>query len=241
MNANPFSLLKPQHKTPSFSQKGLTLIESLTAIVITGVILSLIAPPLLLSAATRIQSRKAEQAQGIVRQEIDRIRAALSREDGIPVENEDGFVPPETTADPLNSAPSPNDLVNQRSNLDAPRKALRVDVDGDGEDDFFVQLLRNPGARFGSGIATCQLAVFEMGVRVYDIAAAENLTNNTLGIAPISVQMTSGLNQRETNPLAVGYTEVSRSDLKISLLEYREYLNEQQTIPPNCQTLVNQN
>ena len=225
MNANRFSLVKVQLKTPPFSQQGLTLIESLAAIVITGVILAALAPPLLFSTATRIQSRKAAQAQGIVRQELDRIRAALSREDGIPVANEDGFIPPESSAAPLNSAAPPNAVVSDRTNLDQPNEALLVDVDGDGRDDFFVQLLRNPGARFDSGIATGQLAVFQMGVRVYDISAERNLTNNSLTTQPISLQATNGLNQRDTNPIAVAYTEVSRSDLEFSLEEYRNYLD----------------
>jgi len=212
-------------------------VETLAAIVVTGIILATLAPPLLFSTATRIQSRKAEQAQGIVRQEIDRMRAALSREDGIPANNEDGFVPPESSATPLNSAGPPDTLVSDRTQLDQENKALLVDVDGDGRDDFFVQLLRDQGARFDVGIASGQLAVFEMGVRVYDMAAQGNLSNN-LNTEPISLQGTNGLNQRNTNPLAVAYTEVSRSDINISLDEYREYINcyKLPTPPPgfNC-------
>lgn len=235
MNANRSSLLKLPYRPSLRSEQGLTLIEALAAIVITGVILAALTPPLVFSAATRIQSRKAAQAQGIIRQELDRIRAALSREDGIPATNEDGFVPPESSTNPLNNTAPPNVLVSDRTDLDQPNEALLVDVDGDGKDDFFVQLLRNPGARFDSGIATGQLAVFEMGVRVYDISAQRNLTNNSLTTEPISLQATNGLNQRDTNPIAVAYTEVSRSDLKISLDEYREYILCQQPNPPqNC-------
>jgi type II secretory pathway pseudopilin PulG len=225
MNTTLLSLFK-LHK----ANQGLTLIESLAAIVITTVALGAIAPPLLLSAATRIQSRNAEQAQGIAREELDKIRAALSREEGIPPNGEEGFAPPVSGANPLNSTPGPDTLELVRSNLNYVNEAAVIDADGDGDKDFFVQVMRDQGVRFGSGPASGQLAVFEMGVRVYDITAKDNL--GSLNTDQASLGLTNGLNQRGTNPLAVIYTEVSRSDLKLSLDEYREYLQCQQPSPP---------
>jgi len=209
-----------QLKTPS--TQGLTLIESIAAMVITTLILTAIAPPLLFSAATRVQSRKAEQAAAIARQEVTQVRAALSRKQGIPKAKELGNVPPAASVASLYNASAPTTLVTARSGLDNINKAVKIDADGDGENDFFIQLIRDQGVRFSNGVAKDQLAVFQMGVRVYDIAAADNLGN--LNVEPASLQITKGLGERTTHPLAVTYTEVSRSDLKLSLKEYREYV-----------------
>lgn len=215
-------LLEYQQKTFPLSQKGLTLVEALAAIVITTVIMTAMAPPLLFSAATRVQSQKFEQAQGTARQELDRVKAALSRSAGVPQSEETGMVPPESSNSTLSEAAPPTEIITDRSNLDDPSKALAFDADGDGENDFFVQLIRDQGVRFSAGEAAEQLAVFQIGIRVYDIAAEDNL--GSLNVEPASLQMTQALGERTTNPLAVSYTEISRSDLKLSLQEYREYI-----------------
>lgn len=211
-----------QIKQKANSEQGLTLVESLAAIVITTVILTTIAPPLLFSAATRVQSRNIQQAQGITQQEVDRVRAIFTREEGIAPSNQDGNIPPESSTSPLYATSGPDTLTTDRSQLTSPNKALKLDVDGDNEVDVFVQFIRDEGACFTSGRAKNQLAVFNMGVRVYDIAAKDNLGN--LKTEPASSQLTKSLGQRTTHPLAVAYTEISRSDLKLSLEEYQKYL-----------------
>jgi type II secretory pathway pseudopilin PulG len=211
-----------QNKSITSSQKGLTLVEALAAIVITTVILTAMAPPILFSAATRVQSRKVEQAQAIARQELDRVRTALAQEQGVPQSEEDGIIPPVGTL-PLHETGAPQTAVTERSNLNNSNNALEMDADGDGDNDFLIQLIRDEGVRFSSGAAANQLAVFQMGIRVYDIAAEDNL-GDSLETTPASLQMTKGLGQRATHPLAVLYTEVSRSDLNLSVQEYREYI-----------------
>ena len=212
-----------QNKSITSSQKGLTLVEALAAIVITTVILTAMAPPILLSAATRVQSRKVEQAQAIARQELDRVKTALAQEQGVPQSEEDGIIPPVGKL-PLHKTGAPQTAVTERSNLDNSSDALEIDADGDGDNDFLIQLIRDEGIRFSAGAATNQLAVFQMGIRVYDMAAEDNLGTDSLETTPASLQMTKGVGQRTTNPLAVLYTEVSRSDLNLSLQEYREYI-----------------
>jgi len=212
------------------TEQGLTLIESLVALVITTIALTAVAPPLLFSAATRVQSRNIQQAQGVTRQEIDRVRAIFTREDGLSPSKQDGNVPPKSSTSPLHQTNGPETLTADRSQLTDPKKALTLDVDGDNEIDVFVQLIRDEGACFTSGRAEEQLAVFEMGVRVYDIAAKENLGNLNTIVA--SAKITQGLGQRTTNPIAVAYTEISRSDLKLSLTEYQKYLSG--TSASNC-------
>jgi len=215
-------LLWLQLKQKASAQQGLTLIESIAAIVIAAITLTTLAPPLLYSAATRVQSRNIQQAQAVARQEIDRVRAIFTREKGLAPDKQDGNVPPESSTSPLYAASGPDALTADRSELTSPKKALKLDVDGDNEVDVFVQLIRDEGACFTSGRAKDQLAVFQMGVRVYDIAAQDNL--GSLQTKAASSQLTQGLGQRTTNPIAVAYTEISRSDLKLSLDEYQKYL-----------------
>lgn len=78
MSRTAFFLLS-QCQRPNPSDRGLTLIEVLLAIVMVGVILAAIAPVLALSVATRVQSRKVEQATALAQQEIDRVRATMAR------------------------------------------------------------------------------------------------------------------------------------------------------------------
>jgi type II secretory pathway pseudopilin PulG len=211
-------MLGSQLKPKSSSESGLTLIEALVSIIIATLALAAAAPPILLSAATQVQSRNAAQAQAIAQQELDRVRAILTREVG--AGGASGDIPP-VASTPLNTAAGPGSLTDQRSSLSAT-KALKIDADGDGDDDFFVQIIRDAGAEFASGPAQGELAVFQMGVRVYDIAAKDKL--GSLKVQPASLQPSQGLSQRTTNPLAAVYTEVSRSDLKLSLDEYKNYL-----------------
>jgi prepilin-type N-terminal cleavage/methylation domain-containing protein len=210
------------------AQQGLTLIESIAAIVIAAITLTTLAPPLLYSAATRVQSRNIQQAQAVARQEIDRVRAIYTREEGIATSNPEN--PPESTTSPLYATSGPNTLTDDRSQVTSPNKALKLDVDGDNEVDVFVQFIRDQGACFPIGRYKEQLAVFQMGVRVYDIAAKNNL--GSLETEPASSQLTKSLGQRTTNPLAVAYTEISRSDSKLSLEEYQSYLKG--TASNNC-------
>lgn len=212
-------MLGSQLKPKSSSESGLTLIEALVSIIIATLAIAAAAPPILLSAATQVQSRNAAQAQSIAQQELDRVRAILTRKVGAGGASDD--IPP-VASTPLNTAAGPSSLTDQRSSLSAT-KALKIDTDGDGDDDFFVQVIRDAGAQFTIGAAQGELAVFQMGVRVYDIAAKDNL--GSLEVKPASLQPRQGLGQRTTNPLAAVYTEVSRSDLKLSLDEYTNYLN----------------
>lgn len=228
-------LIQSQLKKKRSSERGLTLVESLAAMVISTVILTTLAPPLLFSAATRVQSRKFEQAQSILNQEFDRVRATLAREQGIAQSKEAGNLPPASSTSPLSDTQAPTNLVSDRASVDTTGKALEVDVDGDGENDFFVQLMRSEGIRFNAGSSRNQLAAFEMGIRVYDIAARDNLTAGNLNTEQASLNVTKDLGQRLTNPLAVGYTIIRRSDQDLSLQETREEICQRKPSLADCQ------
>jgi hypothetical protein len=61
-----------------------------------------------------------------------------------------------------------------------------------------------------------------MGVRVYANVASDNLGNLQTEIA--SLQFATGSKQQSTRPLASIYNEISRSDAKLSMILYDQYL-----------------
>lgn len=62
------------------TEAGLTLLECLIAIAVIGITASLILPPLFLSAGTRVQNRRAEQAFQLAQEEINRLQTLAANE-----------------------------------------------------------------------------------------------------------------------------------------------------------------
>ena len=204
------------------SEQGLTLMECLVGILVTSVILSLIAPMVLLAAATRIQNRRAEQAMEIAQGEIDRARVLVTR--GVAKADEAKYLPPKTSEKDFSKVSAPTETVPESSNPDAVTKAREVDIDRDGKSDFFVQTFRDPGVQFNKGATNEQLAIFRMEVRVYSVAAEDALKANVLNKEEALLGLTSSFGSQQTNPLAVLHTEVSRSDVDVSLERFRCYI-----------------
>ncbi len=65
---------KQQPKKKSSSVSGFTIIESLVAIVVVGILLAAIAPVIVLSTATRVQSRRVELATRTAKSYIDGVK-----------------------------------------------------------------------------------------------------------------------------------------------------------------------
>ena len=208
----------------SHSQTGLTLLEVTVTIVMMSVILMAMAPPLLISAATRVKLRRASQARMLAQEEVNRVQGIMmrSRDKNLPTDASGNYIgiPPVSSASNLNATASPSSIVNTYPST--IKKAQSVDVDQDGEADFFVQVFREQGALFAAGTAQCEPAIFNMGVRVYSILAEDNLGD--LDTEKISLQFTNGLQGQTTNPMAVLQAEVSRSDRDFSLRAYEDYL-----------------
>ncbi|MFP4134690.1 MAG: hypothetical protein ACLFQP_09220 [Halothece sp.] len=228
-----FLTLTRKFTLSSDSEEGLTLLEVIASIVMISVILVAIAPPLLLTAATRVKMRRVSQAQLIAQEEVNRVQGimARSRDENLPTEDDCDptdssdctYVGLPETVDNLEDAEAPSSVNNLR----------RVDVDSDGEDDFLVQTFRNEGALFSGGEARCEPAIFQIGVRVYSILAEDNIGTDKLETDRISLQMTSGLQGQTTQPMAVISTEVSRSDMERSRDAYEAYLDDD-GIPSGC-------
>lgn len=240
MSRTAFFLLS-QCQRPNPSDRGLTLIEVLLAIVMVGVILAAIAPVLALSVATRVQSRKVEQATALAQQEIDRVRATMARSlQAATASGELQQLPPPT--DNFGDLAAPEALSSDIPGSEgSPTTAGRVDIDNDGEDDFFVQIFRDNGrTRDGGTCASAdisggclpELVVFRMRVRVYDATAESKLdswesSRDADGDCEpdFALSPTQTLGKWQTYPIAIASAEISRSDEELSLAAYWEYLD----------------
>ena len=222
------ALAKSQVQQSKSSEQGLTLLECLMAVVVMGLTMAMITPPLVIAAATRVQNRQAEQAMQIAQGEVDRVRATLAREGGQNITlarlpaiatvsgSLEGFSAPArpSTSSPLKSSATTCGTNYNNGEQIAANQALRVDVDGDCKADFFMQTFRTAGgAPRGSAITPPD---FQLGVRVYSILAANS--SDPLTTKPAALQIVRGEGNRRTRPLAVLYTPFSQSDQSGSAL-----------------------
>jgi type II secretory pathway pseudopilin PulG len=239
------------------SQEGITLLESLVSIIVLTIAITAVTPPIFLAVATRMQNRRAEQAMHLAQKYVDRVQGLVRQGNYDPEitptgRNDRGLpeIPAQNnnSADPSQIGPpnsnnnngglfgnvldSPNPNCNNFTNFNPNNmppwdEALRVDVDGDCQPDFFVQIFRSSLQQVNNG----QVVAFPMGVRVYAWAAQNNGTvNSNLGVQEASLGPTEGLGEQTTQPLAVSYSCVVYSENINSLQWYRNNL---QALPPN--------
>ncbi|MGK7945467.1 MAG: prepilin-type N-terminal cleavage/methylation domain-containing protein [Microcystaceae cyanobacterium] len=205
--------------------QGLTMTEVLMTMLVTSIILAATAPVLLLAASLRIQNDRAGRAVQLAQGEIDRLQVLVTQ--GVLKNDERGKIPPPIPdGETFNTYSPPISTVKTRQDITDPKQALELDIDGDEQPDYLIQLFRDNGIRFDQGAGQDQLAVFRVGVRVYSGVAKDNLGALETNLA--TVNFNSGIGQHQTRPIAIVYTEMSRSDLKLSLQKYREYLESNQ-------------
>ncbi|MFM7423733.1 MAG: hypothetical protein ACKO7W_01815 [Elainella sp.] len=205
--------------SPSTTQ-GITIIECLVAIMLIGLTIAMVTPPLLIATASRVQTRRAEQAMQIAQGEVDRISTLVQQgnhqADRLPavVGSLSGQAGPTSLA---------SAMITSRAQACAPppptapvsaTQAVQIDVDGDCEPDFFMQVFRTAGLYTqaeqsgGRAPAARRPAQFDLGVRVYSILARRNLGAG-LKSESASLRMTSGQGTQASNPLAVIYRPVT--------------------------------
>ena len=221
------TLLKKPITNPKTEAQGFTLVESLMGILVISVVAVTITPPIVLSTATRVQNRRAEQAMQLAQAEIDRIRVFVEQGTA-----DTAKLPPVPSTIPSNNianVAAPTTFVNSVTSINASRalanastKAFGVDIDKDTKPDFYVQIFRDDDANaVVTGATADTLVAFQLGVRVYSKVAKVG----SLQILPASLRLTNSSGSQEFRPLAVAYTTVARSDAKISLEKYKQYLS----------------
>ncbi len=224
------------HRTRSNPTQGLTLIECLVAIVMVALVASAIAPALVIAAATRVQSQKAEQAMQLAQSEIDRVRLLTERGQATDTLQDylAKFPPRSATQDNNNvkgmSAPDYGSVTADRTQL-TPTKTLGIKLNStttvsnaaqpcDQNCDFAVQIYRTKGY---PDDATKVPSAFSMGVRVYSYEAVASGSGTALSTLPLSLATTGGEGQRAKKPLAVLYTTIAIGENSTSLCDLITY------------------
>ncbi|MBL1178606.1 type IV pilus modification PilV family protein [Pantanalinema sp. GBBB05] len=201
------------------SDAGLSLIECLVAIVVISITVVAITPPIFLATATRIQSRRADQANQIAQGEIDRIRVIVER--GNYATNElpaasTGTVTAIAAANAGTATSGPvlspaNCATRYPTTTPTPVSTLiRVDVDGDCTPEYVMQVFRTTGV--APSVSDPPFS-FDLGVRVYAYSPGESLP--TLGTQRSSLVMGTGRRDSGVGirrPLAVLYSKLARND-----------------------------
>ena len=213
MSGRLINLLSRQNSY--LKNSGLTLLECLVAIAMIGVSSATIAPVMLFSVATRVQSQKAEQALQLAQLEIDTIRVEVERGN-----NAFALSYPKTleAEDAIAETDTPNNVSSALTS--DVRNARATDIDDDGDDDFAVQVFRTEGILDSDGVPVA----FRLGVRVYDVDAVRT-NSSALLKDQASLTFTSGEGQRGLRPLAILYTDIVSGDRDLSLCSYREYVD----------------
>lgn len=211
-------------------EQGLSLIECLVAIVVVSITLIAITPPIFFITATRVQSRKAEQALQVAQGEIDRVRAVVER--GVYKENDlpdkvssiaNVPAPTSVASGVLKSANSGSSCNTYTGAIVAATELLPVNTDIDPtnpaicQSQFLVQTFRTAGTK-GSAVPTTG---FRMGVRVYSDNPLLRDNLGRLETTQASLRFVSGLGNQNKRPLAILYATIVRNDTSNSLQDYR--------------------
>lgn len=230
----PLPPLSPSPPLPSPDQ-GLTLIECLVAIIIITITILAITPPILLATATRVQSRRAEQANQIAQAELDRIRFVVERGGynlndlpGSTGNNNQLINAAAATSPPAALLQSPRDcpqFTRYPTTTPLPVNSLvLVDIDGKLDEngrctaEYMMQVFRNNGPTL-PGTPTPPPITFNVGVRVYAYNPNEAfptlLTTRSSLVAGTTARDRRANNARQ--PLAALYSTMARNDQNRSL------------------------
>lgn len=216
------------------SELGLTLMESLVGIMVIGVIITAISPPLVIAFATRIQNYRTQNAMKIAQGEIDRVRLLV--ESGNYSNGWTLKLPPSVgqtgagqfNLDDIVRAPDPalNQGTCPQVNVQGGASTTSwctVDINGDGTDkwDLAVQTFRSSTPPNAYDKAGDQPIAFIMGVRVYTRAAIEGSELKTFPKRDTAIGFSGGRKALQL-PLITRYEIITRSDLDISRSTYCE-------------------
>ena len=218
-----FIVLELRIRRSASPSQGLTLIETLVAILVMALITSAIAVPLLLSVGTRVRNQEIEQGIQVGRRQIEQARIQMVNWDGVLSADDliddipilanttdfDGTVgsaadvrPPtnvcETTGVTGGTGTCPTNTVQYMRG---------VDFDEDGAWDYYVQAYRTNETIVGG-----ETQSFDVGIRVYpqDAVKADGTVITPLETEPDSAPLSSG--RKNDVPLVSLYTSLYRTE-----------------------------
>jgi prepilin-type N-terminal cleavage/methylation domain-containing protein len=220
-----------QYLRTTRTSDGLTLIECLVAIIMVGLVSSAIAPALVISVATRVQSQKAEQALELAQTEIDKVRLLMER-DGAAYDN--GTVSTLPPSAQFTGTYNADKFVASVAGatygapVASPTTAFQTREQVLNGHQFAVQVYRTPGKFIGSVPVS-----FNLGVRVYDYSAVVAASSGNLATDPASLGVIGTTGKRNSRPLAALYTSMTASG-STSLCRYIQYLDTAAAVPTGC-------
>ncbi len=236
------------------TEGGLTLLECLIAIVIVSITMISITPPIFWATATRVQNRRAEQAQALAQAEIDRVRTLVERGSYVSTQlPPDAGVPDIRTSSPVAPTATTGKLraqdpaCNQDTGVQPTLVQQVVPVNTKGPDtidpqditkkpdctpDFLVQTFRSTGSFADNAQPGDPPYGFVMGVRVYSAIALDSL--GSLKKERASLQTGNALVAQRTQPLAVLYSVIVRNNTNKSLEIYRSLCPNKGTASNGC-------
>ena len=191
------------------NSSGYTLIESLVALVVVGILITSVAPMLALTTASRVQSRRVDLATQALRAYVDGVRGGA-----LPIPQRFVKDPPTPFTGPDYGFTPSSSLGSYTSNSDP---GTLIDTNGNGFDvddpqDLVIQAIRPLAfctpvctANTPTEIATAGAQGFRMAVRVY---RADSFSG---GAVPSGTEQTAtfvGSIGSRANPLATASVEV---------------------------------
>ena len=218
-----FIVLELRIRRSASPSQGLTLIETLVAILVMALITSAIAVPLLLSVGTRVRNQEIEQGIQVGRRQIEQARIQMVNWDGVLSADDliddipilanttdfDGTVgsaadvrPPtnvcETTGVTGGTETCPTNTVQYMRGFD---------FDEDGAWDYYVQAYRTNETIVGG-----ETQSFDLGVRVYpqDVVKTDGAIITPLKTEPDTSPLSSG--RKNDVPLVSLYTSLYRTE-----------------------------
>lgn len=222
-------LLRRSRSPRQAHPQGLTLLECLMAIVVVAITVATITPPIFLATATRIQSRRAEQANQIAQGEIDRIRQLLERgaytEDQLPSSAGDGEASGVAAASGVDASlltPANCDGATRYPGASPAESdvVVPVDIDGDCQPEFAMQVFRTNSCLPGTLAEADPLPPpygFDVGVRVYGYQDGDDMSTLSTDRARLGMTTARGDGGTARRPLQVLYSRVARTNTNDSL------------------------
>ncbi|MCT7982827.1 type II secretion system GspH family protein [Laspinema sp. A4] len=208
------------HKSTKPTEEGLTLIESLAAVIILAISVVAISPPIALSIATRVRAHRAQQAMQLAQGEIDRVRLFVENNDNTLGDNE-ALLPPDLGKIKRQDIPvsTPNPTNPCHENLSDAW--CHVHLDDDGEWDMAIQRVRT----FTPTIQGNRVAAFVMTVRVYTRGSIDsgNLQSPPSGTASLAL---SAATSQSRLPLAAFSVPIVKSETRNAFNQYEQFLND---------------
>lgn len=214
------------------SELGLTLLESLVAMLILQIMLAFMTPPLLLAIATRIQNQKTQQALNLAQAEVDRVRLLTERADAqttfavitkqLPPEVPVATATDPTLVGPPNSATQDANCASDRSLQSITGWCPLQPNEPSRNTQLVMQSFRTDVKKATNTTATLAddtPTSFRLGVRIYTRESMRYAPSGTLRTQPARLgatspgnSNTSGGNRFTRAPLVVLYVRISRTD-----------------------------